>query len=311
MDIDKFVRSFEKLDYNQIPEKLLEKVFEKEYTLKSLDVSSRTLQSWFDSELLPYDELKGKKHWFNFVHLIWLYIVSELRNFGLPLKTIRNVKKKLLEEFSLEEFIILLDFDEAVAFLEIFNIWDDSKTEDLRQWLKEVKANKEVVSLEELLGITFPPLTELFLLLVQLILGEERFYLTITEQGHVEDFTASQAPDLLMYLGYKTKIILPLNSFFYKYVEDIRNIEFLKEVGILNKFEIDLLKVIHSGDFDKVSIKFKDKKMDILEYSKQIKKADLGKINNVLARKQYQEIIIKTEDGDMRYANVTQKVKIK
>ena len=36
----------------------------------------------------------------------------------------------------------------------------------------------------------------------------------------------------------------------------------------------------------------------------------MGKINNIVARKLYQEITIKTDSGDVRYANVTKKVKL-
>ena len=229
----------------------------------------------------------------------------------MPLNTIRNVKNHLLDEFSLEDYVRIINYDEAVVILDIFNVWDESKADDLKEWMKAAKQGQDVISLEEFLGKSFFPLSELFLLLVQLILAEDKFFLTITQQGDVEDFTGKEASELLQHLGYETKIILPLNTFFYQYVEDIRHVDFLKDVGILNKFEADLIKIIQSGDFDKVTIKFRDKKMDSLEYSKQIKKADLGKLNTVLARKKYQEIIIKTESGDIRYANVTQKVKVK
>jgi DNA-binding transcriptional MerR regulator len=310
MEINRFLQSISKSDYNTVPEKLLEKVFQKEYTLKSLDISARTLQSWYDSKLLPYDILNEKRHRFNFVELFWLNMIIDLRKFGLPLNTIRIVKSQLLREFSLDEFIKELSFDEAINILEIFNLWEEDKKEVFHKWFKELKNNKEVIPFNELLESDFPPLTDLFLILVQIMLAEEKFFITISDLGQVEEFKKDEASQLLVYLGYKAKIVMPLSSFFYQYVEDIKNLDFLQGMGILNRFEIDLIKVIHRGEFDKVTVKFKDKKAEMLEFTKQVKQADLGKINNIVARKKYQEIIIKTESGDIRYANVTQKVKL-
>lgn len=312
MEISSFISSLKKLDYNQVPTKLMEKAFQKQYTLKSLDVSARTLQSWFDSGLLPYDKLyKGQKHWFNFVHLIWLYIVRELRVFGLPLKAIKKAKEQLLEEYTVEEMIFRLDVNESISILEIFNIYDESKESEYRAWFKKFKNGEKADSLQELFGKEIPLLSDLFILLVQLILGEDRFFLTIDRDGHVEEFSSDQASSFNQFIGFSTKIVLPLNSFFYQYVGEAKHLVFLNEIGMINKIEADLLNRVHQGDYDKITIKFSNKKMDMAEYSRQIKKTDIQKIINIVARKQYQELNIKTEDGDIRYLNVTQKVKIK
>ena len=313
MEISAFVKSLNELDYNQVPEKLLEKVFMRDYTLRSLEileVSARTLQSWYDNKLLPYEVLKGKKHTFNFVQLIWMYIVHELRKFGLPLNKIRKAKEYLLEEYSMEDFIRPLDVVGAIDVLKIFNVYDEYKEAEFKSWFKQLKKGEYVISLKDLFEKEIPQVSILFTLLVQLILGSEQFFLTIDQNGHVEEFSSDEAPKLSQFIGISTKIVLPLNAFFYKYIEDYRNLDFLREIGMINKIEADLLQLIHNGDYDTITIKFKNKKADILELSNRLKRADMGRINNIVARKQYQEITIKTDSGDVRYANVTKKVKL-
>ena len=313
MKISAFVKSLNNLDYNKVPEKLLEKVFSKDYSLRALEileVKARTLQSWYDNNLLPYKVLKGKKHTFNFVQLIWMYIVHELRKFGLPLYKIRKVKEYLLEEYLMEDFIRPLDLVGAIDVLKTFNVYDEYKEVEFKSWFKQLKKGEYVDSLENLFKKEIPKVSILFVLLIELILGSEQFFLSIDQDGNVQEFSSGQAPKLSQSIGLSTKIVLPLNAFFYKYIEDYRNIDFLKEIGMINKIEADLLQLIHNGDYDTITIKFRDKKADVLELSKDLKYADMGRINNIVARKKYQDITIKTDKGNIRYANVTKKIKL-
>lgn len=310
MEINSFIKSLNDLEYDQMPERLLDRVFKKDYSLKSLNIEARRLQSWYENGLLPYEVLKGKKHTFNFVHLIWLYIVHELREFGMPTNTIRKAKEELLGEYSIEEFIRQLNVIEAIDVLKIFNVYDHTKEVGFKSWFKQFKKGENVVSLEDFFDKEIPRLSNLFTLLVQLMLGSERFFLTVDRNGHVEEFSSDEASDFNRFIGYSTKIVLPLNSFFYQFVGDAKHLGFLNEIGMINSIEADLLRRIHSEDFDEISIKYKDKKIEHLEFSKQLKVADIRRISNIIARKQYLELQIKTVDGNIRYANVTKKIKL-
>lgn len=310
MEINAFVKSLNDLDYDQVPDRLLDWVFKKDYSLKSLDIEARRLQSWYDNGLLPYEVLKGKKHTFNFVQLIWLYIVNELRKFGMPLKTIKTAKEELLNEYTMEEFILQLNIVEAIDVLKIFNLYDETKETDFKSWFKQFKKGENVVSLGEFFEKKVPILSNLFTMLVQLMLGSERFFLTIDRDGHVEEFTSGQAPDFNQFIGYSSRIVLPINSFFYQYVGEVTHLDFLNDIGMINKIEAELLRRIHDGNYDKITIKYKGKKMEFLEFSQRLEKADIRRISNIIARKQYLELQIKTEDGDIRYTNVTRKYRL-
>ena len=148
--------------------------------------------------------------------------------------------------------------DEAISILQIFNVYDESKESEFKAWFKQFKKGEKGDSLEKFLGKETPMLSDLFTLLVQLILGDERFFLTIDRNGNVENFSSDQAPELSQFIGLSTKIVLPLNAFFYMYVEDIKHMDFLKEIGMINKIEADLLQLIHRGEFDAITIKFRD-----------------------------------------------------
>lgn len=66
--------------------------------------SSRVLNNWQKEGIInfsPQDEGKWRK--FNKVETIWLDIVSQLRDFGLPLSTIKLVKNQLFES-SIKQF---------------------------------------------------------------------------------------------------------------------------------------------------------------------------------------------------------------
>lgn len=69
---------------------------EPQYTIGDEAISSRVLKHWHDTGILEDNRPKGKG-WrkFSFTEVVWISIVSKLRNFGLDLKKIKKVKKYL------------------------------------------------------------------------------------------------------------------------------------------------------------------------------------------------------------------------
>ena len=67
-----------------------------QYKIGDEAISSRVLKHWHDRGILEDNRPKGKG-WrkFSFTEVLWISIVSQLRNFGLDLKKIKKVKKCL------------------------------------------------------------------------------------------------------------------------------------------------------------------------------------------------------------------------
>lgn len=152
-------------------------------------------------------------------------------------------------------------------------------------------------------------LSELFMIINTIFDGTDRYFLTISSEGEVRDFSSSQFSDFANDLGQDIRIVLPLNKFFYKYVEDYRNLDFLSEIGLINKNEAELLTKVQQGQYDEIQIVFRDQKMKQANYKKEIKKSYYGLMAKIVAQKKYQDIVIKTENGDIVYAALVTKNK--
>lgn len=81
-----------------------------------------------------------------------------------------------------------------------------------------------------------------------------------------------------------------------------------KEIIMPNENETELLKLIRSGDFDKIIINLKDKKMSSLALVKEqnIKK----KIAELLKESAFQEIVVKSHNGKISRIENTIKIKL-
>ena len=76
--------------------KVKEFLNEPQFTIGDEAISSRVLKHWHDKEILEDNRPKGKG-WrkFSFSEVVWISIVSKLRNFGMDLKKIKKVKQYL------------------------------------------------------------------------------------------------------------------------------------------------------------------------------------------------------------------------
>ena len=88
--------SFKIAEFNidNLFEEIEKDLFSEEFTLKNLgnnNVTARHLQYWSDNDLLPESKRKqDENHKFNFVELIWIKIIYELRVLGFNINKIKS-----------------------------------------------------------------------------------------------------------------------------------------------------------------------------------------------------------------------------
>lgn len=97
-------------------------ITEKNYTISATDASYRVINHWSNVGLFE-DERSEKKGWrkFSGVDVVWLTILSELRQYGLPLEKLKNSYKTLIkDEDKLLEFCIFLVLMSRAIYLIVF-----------------------------------------------------------------------------------------------------------------------------------------------------------------------------------------------
>lgn len=87
-------------------------ILSKDRFLKELQQSPRVLTHWKQSGIIPEKSSGKRKKEYSRTELIWLNLVSELRNLGLPIDLIKQLKESILDksedlEFSIFEYAII------------------------------------------------------------------------------------------------------------------------------------------------------------------------------------------------------------
>src|SRR5437868_12390306 len=90
--------AFSEIDTYQKFVKLYSVLKEPRLYLKDTGISSRNISHWKNYDLLYTKKEADGWNTFNFFDYIWLKALEEMRKFGLPLNTIKGIKKTLVEK---------------------------------------------------------------------------------------------------------------------------------------------------------------------------------------------------------------------
>lgn len=283
-------------------EDLEKDLFTEEFTLKNLDVSARVLQHWSERGLLPDKKRKeDENHKFNFIELIWLKLVLELRLIGFPIERIKKVKKALLEKQSL---------------LTLLNIKPNENIADrlypiLASRIKDKEAFYEVFSSNEKIkkADTFK-LSILHLLIILFIDNRYHIKFIVFSDGQMLPYIPEihdKEPSLVEHIEKETTISIPLFKLILNFMDDERNYNFISKGVILNSNELQILATIRSGKFNKITIHFKDRKPKVIEATELIKISKEARLSEILLNREYEKLEITTNQGNIAYVPKTTK----
>jgi len=105
-------------------------------------------------------------------------------------------------------------------------------------------------------------------------------------------------------------ICISLMKFFRKFVQDPKHLDFVRNNDILNENEQYILSLIREGKAKAITIRFEAEKPRYIEITKERKLDTASRLSEVLLNKGYQDIIIKTQNGDISFTNITTKKKL-
>ena len=120
--------------------KIIREFNEQKFTIGEENISSRVLNHWYEMGLITDDRV-DKKSWkkFSASELLWIRIIIKLRNFGLDLKRIKQVKEQI-HYYSKKDIVSkcpLLDFYMLVAISSTipikFIVFESGQAEIVRQ----------------------------------------------------------------------------------------------------------------------------------------------------------------------------------
>ena len=132
--------------------KIIREFNEQKYTIGEENISSRVLNHWYEMGLITDDRV-DKKSWkkFSASELVWIRIIIKLRNFGLDLKRIKQVKEQIYC-YSKKDIVSkcpLLDFYMLVAISSTipikFIVFESGQAEIVRQFDIEIASQFQFI----------------------------------------------------------------------------------------------------------------------------------------------------------------------
>ncbi|MEO6303251.1 MAG: hypothetical protein ABIP51_08760 [Bacteroidia bacterium] len=260
-----------------------------------LEINLRNLNNW-KTVLASKENLTTKR--FTFSEFIWYKIVEQLREAGLSLPIILKFKENFLQPIKAKQ--IIAKAQEAKNYIEDLKLSRDQK-EQLTKFLASPEYKNTIDNLSFTLLdiiITESTLKRLPLSLAVFLDGE----FIIIDKTKEQFYTEEDKNRLL----FDTYITVSVTSIFNKFLRSDLSDYVVPKLGLLSYAENKLFEVVHSGDYESITIHFKDKKIKALELKKSENIKD--RIIDILNSGEFGEFIIKKHKNQITKIENTQKI---
>ena len=256
------------------------------FFLKDTGIAYRNINHWDTQGLLRTQrQEEGKWRRFSFVDYIWLRIVNNLRNLGIPIFLITRLKEEVFTDLSVG---VVIDFYKANP--EIMENLTEEQRAELMLYLNGEGPKTE----DEPVGIT------LFeLLICETVINKIPVSLLLFEDGSFipwyEGATAIYTKEDLEKKMFDTHVTLSLSKLIKEFLVDEKSVFALPKLPIFETNEVKLLEMISSGEYEAITINYKNRKIKSVEL---VKAQDVKrKIVDIITENAYQDIVIKTHKG--------------
>lgn len=288
--------------------------FSQEFVIQDVGVSSRILNNWKNLGLLPNRlRIESSIYRFSFVELIWISIIKELREFGFSLPKIRLVEEILLTSIDYSEYFRGLTTKEKNGLLKKLNTLRIRDEQSKKQFIEAMKQD-----LDDQKKQNEPVYTNILNILInQFVLYREEVKLLIDVNGKVIPVFESEKDSpvyekLMNDAGFdrESYITISMLKFFRRFILNKDYFQFVRENRILNENETHILSLMREGMAKSITIRFRDQKPYLIEVTREKKVQAEARLSEILIRGGYQDISMKTENGNIVITNITSKIRL-
>lgn len=277
--------------YDKILE-LLDRLLQKSFIGTDTGVPYRSINHWESEGLI--DNARGEtRSWrrFSFVEFVWIRMIDEMRKAGLPLDTIKAVKRHLFYPIS------IVDLDLHLRSAYRARGMDTREGQEGRQAMEaDMRARfdggPEAQAVEG---------NWLQLLILSTVLKRCPVVLVVFTDG--TPFAIHEEPGFFMKpehadrLTFETHLRVPVTGLIKDFLRGELAIARLGDLQILEPNEQAVLRIIQSGQYESVTIQFRDRKLKAMQMRQS--QDVTRRIIDVLAAGRYQDITIVQHEGQI------------
>ncbi|TND08266.1 MAG: Uncharacterized protein FD123_2408 [Bacteroidetes bacterium] len=281
----------------QLQEFLIE---EQPFSIGDSKVPSNNLQNYFKYGLINPPSGNKVHYRFNFIELIWLNMVADLRDIGVPIDTLRLLNKELNTSISEKKlYRFLKDNPHLIDSLPISakekaKIKKEAQSKD---WSKEKGKN----------SFTF-----LQLLIAHAIVHRELVCIAVFLNGTfaplIDAIYSPENKELLYHLKTQIYYNVPVSGYMQSVIGENRFESMLPRIGLFTDKELKLLEIVRSGEYQSVTVRFKNDKMNVIEMEKSV---DVHRrLIDIISESPFAHISVHTQHYKPAQVKHTTKVKV-
>lgn len=307
-----FAKSLEKLDpaFVERMERLKGAIMDQKYPASVIApfVNSRMLNYWVeDAELLKKWKAKGWRK-FSFLEIVWLKVISDLREFGVSFEILKKLKDNLFHIPNREEILGILKARDK----DIRDLLNKGTLSGDAKYLYEMTV-KFGNAAEEIVDAEIPPMLAnmIGLIVVQrksadLIVNKEGkgVILLHTSKEVVVPNEESQA------MLDAPHISIPLTDIIESFILN-DEIDKKLQMEFFSEDEWKIIDILRNERPASLTVKFDDKrKANLIEITR-TKKVDLAhRLSNIILKEGYETITLKTQKGKIVTCSQTERIKL-
>ena len=292
--------------YKERPE-MVKAIREPKFTIKLVGVTHRWITHW-DKEGLLFNDYEAEK-WrrFNLIEYVWLKMIVQMRQFNLSLSTIKKVKEVLSQTAKHEDDDIVKS-TRAVAKAYLQGKYTDQEIDSaLEEFMTSDQFEKLMVASR---------ITALEVSIIDSLLLKNHFSFLINVDGDCIPFKEKYIDEYYKDSGFtnfirRSYISISLSQILADFI-DSNDLEIVHgELCLIDNEEKELIKAVRDDGVKSVKVRInKDREIDLLEISKTEKVDKASRLIELIMNEGYQDITIKTQEGNIVFCENTRKIKL-
>lgn len=268
------------------------------FSPKDVGVSYTNINYW-DKKGILSSQRKNETQWrnFSFIDYAWIRVIAEMRDLGVPVELIKEAKDFLFDLVDVKP--LFKDFKKKIDEIKKAMSFPEAQKDEIINIMLEggKKANEE-------------GLTHFYIAITQSIILKIPTSILLFKNGGVviwyegkDEFFDKEIRELKL---FESHISISISKIIKDFLLDKNSVYLLPELKLLEPNEIRLMELIHTGNYDTISINFLDKKMKHLKLTKS--ENPQKKIVDILQEGLYQDIELKSHKGMITKISNTVKV---
>jgi DNA-binding transcriptional MerR regulator len=283
--------------------RLLKSIKEKRFNLKDVGVTYRWISYWHSKELLFGDYAEGKWRRFDLIEFVWLKMIVKLREFNISIDRIKWIKENLIKcEEPVSDLTTRPDFSDIIMKLA---------SEEKREELKKLLKNKDFI---DMLSKETMNLFEVMIMDIITFSNSYSVLIGSTEILPIKHSALESIADLQAFNSFLrgSFISISISEILRDYMIGDVGAKQKNKLALLTQEEVKILEVINQENIKSVTIRYgQNSKIELLEVTKVQKIDKRARLLDFIMTHGYQEITIKTQDGEIVYCENKKKTMIR